>query len=264
MKKLITLIALVAIVMLAAAAYAVDPGANTLWGQENTAADGYAGINPKANGCSYGNSAALTNWIFQYGSGSYSGVYSWDGTAWGLGTKAGDEGIDVEADVEMYFQSSTTGNKIYFHIGNPFTATAADKEAVVHSTQTTNHPMYVGVTFNTGMPVWEGGTSAPTGKILGGMKGSKDIGGRTITDVFDVQFRLSVNGGGALSPNSAGSPGAHDTIPNSTMWWHPTTIGGPIPVGTANLDFVVDIFPTASQADGNYNLDPMISVAPEL
>lgn len=276
MKKTLTLIALVAIAMLAVApSFAVAPAdaGGTMWAKEGTVNDGYAPVNPKANGYGgWGNEYALQNFVVQYGSGSYSGIYSWQNLQGWL-DGGSDEAIDVEADVEMYYQSATQNHKIYFHIANPFTFPAESKVAIVTSQQTTNHHMYVGITFPTPKAdiVWEGFPSALTGKLIGGMKGTVDLGGRPMDgapqpkDAMDIKFTMQVNGtGGYLPPNSAGSQGAHGTISDSTMWWWPDTLGGPIPEGTCTLDYKVEIFPRADQNDGNYELDPMISVSPEL
>jgi len=263
MRYLITLIAFAAIAAVMAVP-ATAQYANTLYGQEGTAADGYPGINAAGQGPAGDETDNCTNWKYQYGSGSWSGVYSWDGDAWLTCSESGDSKIEIEADIEMYWAETIENNKIYFHLGNPFTADAPAKQAYVNGTYATNNLMYVGISFDGTSKTdadFESDASGLTGRVLGGMVGSVDIGGRDISaEAFDVKFSLRVNGGAWTTPSNFGY-GAHDTIPNS-LWWSPISTG--MTLGTGTMQWLVQIEPDAAQPDGNYYLDPAIVAAPVL
>jgi len=261
MKKVLALVIVVAVVGLftqpAMAAYA-----NTAYGQEGTTADGYQAIDASGQGPAGDITDNYTNWKYQTGAGSYSGIYSWDGDAWLDITETGDSIIDVECDIEMYWSETTANNKIYFHIGNPFTATTADKTAIVNGTYATNHPMYVGISFD-GTTKVEADFDLATGIVSGGMVGTVDIGGRDIsTESFDIMFLCRLNGGSYLVPTSFGA-GSHGTQP-ACLWWDPTTTGMTTALGNGTMDFLVKVLPANSQPDGNYHLDPVIVKAPTL
>lgn len=236
---------------------------NTLYGQEGTASDGYGAIDASGQGPA-GDSAHYTNWKYQFGSGSWSGVYSWDGDAWLEAASDGNSSIEVEADIEMYWSETIADNKIYFHLGNPFTATTEDKQAVVTGTYATNNLMYIGISFagtDKEAGDFESDGSGLTGRVLGGMVGSTDIGGRDISDQsFDIRFLANCNGGAWTRPNNFGV-GAHATIP-ATLWWKPDVLG--MTLGTGTMAYQVTIEPPASQPDGNYGLDPLLVTAPVL
>ncbi|MCX5645306.1 MAG: hypothetical protein NTZ17_11605 [Phycisphaerae bacterium] len=262
MKKIVALVIAIAVVgLFTLPAMAQTAPANTAYGQEGTAADGYGAINTTGHGPE-GIAGSTTNWKWQTGSGSYSGVYSWDGTAWVDIADTGNSKILVECDIEMYWSETTTNNEIYFHIGNPVTATDADKIAIVNGTYATNHPMYVGISFD-GTTKVEADFELGTGIVKGGMVGTKDIGGRDISGQnFDVMFLCRLNGGTYLTPTSFGA-GAHGTEP-ACLWWSPAVTGMATALGNGTMDFLVKILPGASQADGNYKLDPVIVRAPTL
>ncbi|NIA15247.1 MAG: hypothetical protein GWP08_14350 [Nitrospiraceae bacterium] len=262
MKITISMIALLALMAVPAVA---QTWSNTLYGQEGTASDGFAGID--ASGTGPGGSPSvpadnLTNWNSQGGSGSWSGIYSWDTDAWQEEASSGDASILVECDIEMYWSETTANNEIYFHLGNPFTATTSDKTAVVDGTYATNHPMYIGISFdNTSKDVSD--FVIATGTVLNGMVGSVDIGGRDISaESFDIQFMARLNSGAWLFPTSFGA-GSHGTQ-QSVLWWSPTVTGMGTALGSGTMDWLVRILPTAAQPDGNYHLDPVIVSAPVL
>jgi len=262
--RTITVVTIIALAAFMAVPAAAQTYSNTGWGQEGTPSDGYAPVDPKGdsyNGPTGTVADNLTNWSYQYGSGSYSAIYSWDEDAWQVINETA-AAIDVECDIEMYWSETTANNKIYFHIGNPFTATDADKSATVTGTYATNHPMYVGISFDNTTKEPEDFVLA-TGTVTGGMVGSVDIGGRDIsTEEFDIQFQCRLNGGSWLMPTSFGA-GSHNTQ-DSVLWWSPTVTGMMTALGTGTMDFSVKILPAASQADGNYHLDPAIVTSPML
>jgi hypothetical protein len=260
MKKLLALVVVVAVVGLFTLPAMAANYANTLYGQEGTGADGYSLINAAGQGPAHNATDNYTNWKYQTGAGSWSGVYSWDGDAWLKFDVSGNSDIKVECDIEMYWSETTANNEIYFHMGNPFTATDADKTAIVTGTYATNHPMYVGISFD-GTSKVEGDFELATGIVKDGMVGTIDIGGRSIVPAsFDIQFLCSLNGSAYLAPTSFGA-GAHGTEP-ACLWWSPTVTG--MTLGNGTMNFLVKILPAASQADGNYHLDPVIVTAPVL
>lgn len=261
MKKLIMLLA---ILSLMAAPAMAQTWSNTLYGQEGTASDGHVAINAAGQGPAGDSSDNYTNWKYQTGSGSWSGVYSWDTDAWLTEAEAGDSQIDVECDIEMYWSETIANNKIYFHIGNPFTASSSDKQALVNGTYATNHPMYVGISFDGTSKTesdFELDGGSLTGRVLGGMVGTVDIGGRDISaESFDIKFLCRLNGGAYLTPTSFGA-GSHGTQP-AVLWWSPS-VTGMVP-GSGSINWLVQVEPPASQPDGNYVLDPAIVAAPSL
>lgn len=261
-KKVLTLAVMVAVVGIFTLPATAQTWSNTAYGQEGTVSDGYAGIDASGHGPLGDVADNYTNWKWQDGAGSYSAIYSWDTDAWLVISQTGSSDIDVECDIEMYWSETTANNEIYFHIGNPFTATNADKTAVVNGTYATNHPMYVGISFASTDKV-DTDFDLTTGIVSGGMIGTVDIGGRDISaESFDIRFLCQLNGGGFLTPTSFGN-GSHDTQ-TSVLWWSPAVTGMGSALGNGTLDFQVRILPLASQPDGNYYLDPIIVKAPTL
>ena len=268
MRKVIFTFAVLVMVSLIAMPIGAQTYSNTYYGQEGTASDGYAAINAAGLGPKGDVTDNYTNWKAQWGSAAYSAIYSWDGDAWLVITDTGDASIEVECDIEMYWSETIANNKVYFHIGNPFTATTSDKRAVVNGTYATNHPMWWGISFDgtskseTDFEKDTGGNY--TGKILGGMVGTVDIGGRDISaESFDISFLSRINGGAWGAPDSYGD-GAHSTI-HDTLWWDPVT--DPVHVmtlGNGTFDYLIEIHPGAAQPDGNYHLDPVLTRAPML
>jgi hypothetical protein len=257
MKKVLALAIVVAVVGLFTLPAMADPTySNTAYGQEGIdGKDGYTAINAAGHGPT-GTAGSTENWKWQTGSGDYSAIYSWDSDAWLVISQHGDSDIDVECDIEMYWSETTANNKIYFHIGNPFTATDPDKTAIVTGTYATNHPMYVGIQFPTAKTI-----DLATGIVTDAMEGTLDIGGRSISaEKFDVMFLMRFNGGSYLVPTSFGD-GSHGTQHN-VLWWDTMKVGNL--VGSGTMDFLVKVLPDAGQADGNYNLDPVIVTAPVL
>ena len=259
MKKVLALVIVVAVVGLFTLPATAQTYSNTAYGQEGTAKDGYGTINAAGHGPGGAGAIAadsITNWKWQTGSGSYSAIYSWDTDAWLVISQNDDSTIDVECDIEMYWSETTTNNKIYFHLGNPFTATTGDKTAIVNGTYATNHPMYVGIEFGETKEF-----EMATGIVTDAMLGTVDIGGRDISaEKFDAKFLMNFNGGAYQTPTSFGD-GSHGTQHN-VLWWD--TMKTQNLVGSGTMNFLVRILPPAGQADGNYKLDPVIVKAPVL
>lgn len=267
-KFAVTLVAL-ALVWPAAAQGPTD-GANTLWGQEGTAADGGTTINGKSPAMTLKSSSGPTsnvknNWILQGGSEIYSAVYSWDGSAWVAEDTVGDGSLDIEADIEMYLATTVANNKIYFHLGNIYEAMtdaatrARDLTAIVNATLTSNNGQYIGFQFN-GTKV-AADFDFTTGVVKDAMVYTKDIGGRTTPSAdtpstFDIRITRRTNGG-AFVPASSFGEGAHGTV-TSTLWW------APVPAGNHIFEYKIELLPNANQQDGNYILDPMMVYAPAL
>ena len=264
MKKVLALLVALAVVGLLTLPAMAQTYSNTLYGQEGTGSDGYGTIDASGQGPA-GDAGHSTNWKYQYGSGSWSGIYSWDGDAWLEITNTGDAQIDVECDIEMYWSDTIADNKIYFHVGNPSTLTAADKTAYVTGTYAGNHLMWLGISFDNTSKVEAdfetGGPTGYTGRVLGGMVGTIDNHDTDISaESFDIVFLMECNGGAYVGPGSFGA-GAHNTIPSS-LWWDPTDVGQTVGAGT--MSWKVEIEPAAWQVDGNYRLDPVIVKAPTL
>ena len=265
MKKVLALAIVVAVVGLFTMPAMAQTYSNTLYGQEGTVDDGGPTINASGQGPASDDSDNYTNWKYQYGSASWSAVYSWDGDAWLEITNEGDAQIEVECDIEMYWSDTIANNKIYFHIGNPFSATAANKTAYVTGTYAGNHLMWLGISFDNTSKVEAdfetGGATGYTGRVLGGMVGTIDNHGTDISaENFDIVFLMNCNGGAYVGPGNFGF-GAHNTIP-STLWWDPMDVGQTVGAGT--MAWQVMIEPLTSQADGNYVLDPVVVAAPQL
>jgi hypothetical protein len=239
---------------------------NTLYTQEGTADDGYAAIDASGQGPTAGaddSADSAANWKYQYGgTATWSGTYSWDGDAWIEETETGDPDLDIEADIEMYASTSITDPKIYFHLGNIYTATDADKTATVSGTLTSNNGQYIGISFagssKDASNFETDGSGNYTGRIFDAMVGTVDVGGRDIsTEAFDIVITMTW-GAGYQVPDNYGD-GAHSTI-TDTLWW---LVDGGNP-GSYNLTWKIVLEPETHQADGNYNLDPQVVAAPVL
>ncbi len=233
---------------------------NTLYEQEGLAADGYAPID--ASGQAPGANPNSTNWKYQYGSYSWFGVYSWDENAWVEETESGNGQMEIEADIEMFCYEELSNHKIYFHLGNMYTATGADLTAYVGGSFASNNGQYIGVSFDGTSKVeadfQTDGGGGLTGRITDAMIGTVDIGGRDISgEAFDVTILMDW-GSGWQTPDSFGD-GAHGTIPKA-LWW---LVNAGVP-GSYSLTYKIVLHPDTYQPDGNYNLDPTIVAAPVL
>lgn len=254
MQKLLLVIA--ALCLVAAPGFAQG----TLYQQEGSGTDGNAGINATGQGPAGDSSDNWTNWKWQAGSGSWSGVYTAvPGDAWMTATQSGDPSIKVEADIEMYFMEQISNNEVYFHIGNPFAATTADKTAYVDGTFSSNNGQYIGISFdNLGKVAadFEQVGGALTGRIFNGMQSDRHVYG-TQNQSFDIEFAMSW-GSGWQPPVGFGA-GAHGTY-QSTLWW---LVGGGAP-GTYSYQWRIRLLCDALQPDGDYYLDPVVVAAPLL
>ena len=263
MKTLFTAIAMFAIAALISFPASAQTYSNTLYGQEgDLAKDGYLPIDASGQGPAKDDSDNYTNWKYQYGSGSWSGVYSWDGDAWCTEAETGDEKLDIECDIELYVATTTTNNKIYFHLGNPFSAGPGAKTAHVDGTFVGNHGCWIGISFAETDKVeadFEKVGDNYTGRILGGMVGTVDLAGNDIsTEAFDLVITMRTDGGSFDPPDHYGD-GAHSTITDS-LWW---LVNNKLP-GSYNLTWKIVLEPPVHQVDGNYNLDPEVVIAPTL
>ena len=251
MKRTLALVAVLALFAMPAMA------ASSLYDQEGTGADGYAPIDATGQGPA---NPDWTNWKYQYGGSTWSGVYG--DTGWIEESSTGDSVLDVEADIEMYYSEEFSNNKIYFHLGNIYTATVADKTAYVNGTFTSNNGMYIGISFagtgKTEANMLKDGGGNFTGEVQDAMVGAIDVLGRDISSQnFNVLFLLDA-GAGWTTPVSYGD-GASGTI-EDTLWW--LVNGGA--AGSYNVTWLVRMLPELHQPDGNYNLEPVVVVAPTL
>ncbi len=247
--------------MAACLLYAVgSASAATLYQQEGiTGVDGPSAINAANQGPTGTDADNWTNWKYQYGGGTWSGVYA-AGDGWLTASESGDMDLEVEADVEMYFTQTVSNNKIYFHIGNVYSATNADKTAYVSGSFASNNGQYIGISFlgqnkdESNFQKDSGG--AYTGVILNGMHSANDTW-RAQDNNMDLQILLNY-GNGWEAPVNYGD-GAHDTV-TDTLWWL-VNAGEP---GSYSYQWQVKLLPAANQADGDYYLDPTIVAAPVL
>jgi hypothetical protein len=261
MRNTITLLTIVAVISLFALPVLAGDAGGTLYQQEGTTADGYAAINADGQG-PVGDSANWTNWKWQYGSGTWSGVYMDSG--WLEESSSGDPNLDIEADIEMYYSESYANNKIYFHLGNIYTATQADKTAYVDGTFTCNNGQYLGISFDgtskDESDMLKDGGGNYTGEVQDAMVGTKDVLGRNISsENFNVKLLLSWDSGTTYNTPISYGDGASGTI-QDTLWW--LINGGQ--KGSYNLKWSVELLPETHQADGNYKFDPALVAAPIL
>ena len=256
MKRIITAITAVAL----AAAFMAAPASallNTLYEQEGTGSDGYGAINAAGQGPVTDPNS--TNWKYQYGgTATWSGVYSWDSSAWVETTSTGDENLDVECDIEMYCSTSITDAKVYFHFGNIYNLTSNDKKATVSGTMTANNGQWIGISF-AGSTKDAGDFNLTTGVITDAMIGTVDCGGRDISgEAFDIKLLMDDGFSGYVPAQSYGD-GAHSSI-TDTLWW---LVNGGAP-GSYSVSWLIELLPATHQPDGNYNLDPTIVASPIL
>jgi len=258
MKRFLTIAgALVLCLALTAGLASAAPG--TLYEQEEGTNDADP-VEVDAAGEGPEEGANCGNWIYQYGSGSWSGVYAGD-DGWVTCDEDGDEGLDVEADVEMYCSTTTSNNKVYFHIGNIYSATTADLTALVNGTMQSNNGQWIGISFQgqgkSEEDFEKDGGGAYTGVITGGMQSDHHTYG-TQDEQMDLEIKMRWNGGAWQVPGAYGD-GAHSTI-TDTLWW--LVDGGN--AGSYTLDWRIRLLPETDQPDGDYYIDPAIVCAPIL
>lgn len=251
----VTLRALTALLLSACVA-----GAATLYQQEGTADDGPAGINA-AGTAPAAAVADWTNWKYQTGGGSWSGVYA-GAAGWLTESSTGDMSVEVEADIEMYCAQTISANHVYFHLGNIYSATTSDLTALITGSMTSNNGQWIGISF-TGTGKTEADMEKVggqyTGRILNGMQSDRDTW-RAQNNQMDVMIRLFVNGVSSdwETPGAYGD-GAHGTV-HDTLWW---LVNGGQP-GAYTYSWQVKLLPRPHQPDGDYYLDPVVVSSPEL
>ena len=264
MKKLFIAIAMCAIVALislpasAANGWSGAPGssAGTLYQQEGNSGDGPAPIdasNRGPGGSTATGADSMTNWQYQYGDLSwYRGVYTAT-TGWLEESSDGDMSLEIECDIEMYIYEWIQNHKIYFHIGNPFTATTSDKTAYVQLGFASNNGMYIGFSFDS-----EKTFDPVDGKLVGAMKSERTMY-KAQDESFDLLLEMSEDGGTTYRKADSYGEGAHGTI-TDTIWWKINS-GAP---GTYNLLCRVRLLIDEYQPDGDYYLDPVLVTTPAL
>jgi len=233
----------------------------SLYEQEGGVADGYPPVNAAGHG-PYGDERDIsTNWKYQYGASTWSGVFARRG--WVKRHSTGQRKIDVEADIEIYC-SMTSNSSYYFHVGNLGTVTEEDLTAYPTGTLSTNAGMYVGLKLsamgNINQNSFETDGAGLTGRIFDAMVGTVDVLGRDISDeAFDLKILLSWDGGNTYNrPVYYGA--SPDGYIDDTLWW---LINNAVP-GEYDLKWKINLLPEAYQADGNYHFVSEIVAAPFL
>lgn len=249
MKTTISMFAI--LVLMAMSAFAA-PG--TLYQQEGGSNDNDPVEVNAAGAGPAGDAGSITNWKYQYGNASWSGVYA--GSNGFMNIAGGDETQDlkVEADIEMYCATTLVNGSIYFHLGNLYTATEADKTAFATGSMQSNNGQYIGL-YMPGKAA--GDFNFTTGVIANGMKSVHDTY-RPQDNNMDLKVLMSTDGGSYVPAGNYGE-GSHGTI-DDTLWWLVNS-GTP---GTYGLSWMVQLLPTANQPDGDYYLDPIVVAAPVL
>lgn len=270
MKRLFVLMAVFAVAALISlsASAQLPPGGSSLYEQEGTGADGYSGINAAGVYTGAGDGSKVNwHWNDPASGGSWTGIYLSGG--WREISNTGDMALDIECDIEMFYTETISGNKIYFHIGDPSTLLPQDKIAYVQGTMAYNNGMYVGISFEgtekSIANLETGGPTGFTGQINDAMVLTKDVLGRVPGSLsgniapasFPVKILLSW-GTGYQPPISYGE-GASGTI-IETLWW---LVAGGAP-GAYNYTWKIELMPSTYQPDGNYRFDPIFVAAPEL
>jgi len=265
MKHTLTILALLAI---AGFVCGTAAGQNvSLYDQEGTTADGYGTIDATGHGPT---NADTTNWKYQYGGGTWKAIYGSSG--WLHEVSTGDSKIDIECDIEMYYQETFEDNKIYFHLGDPYNASPEDKTAIVTGTFTANNGMYIGTSFeNTSKVEADMLTDIDglTGEIQDAMVGTVDVMGRQMYidkndplqgyHSFNIKMSMRWDADPTWHRPVNFGTGASGTIVE-TLWWLVADGGA----GTHTLQWKIELLPGPDQADGNYRFDPAIVVAPIL
>ena len=250
MKRLMTIFT----VLVFCLALGIGTGlAGTLYDQEGGTND-QDSVEVDGAGSAPNGANAASNWIYQYGSGSWSGLYA-AGDGWETITSEGDMNLEVEADVEMYFTQSVSDNKIYYHIGNIYEADNSDLIAYVDGSFTSNNGQYIGISFQ-GTDKTSEDFDYNTGVISGGMQSDHDTW-RDQDNQMDIQILL--NTGSGWDPPVDYGDGAHNTV-TDTLWWL-VNEGNP---GSYNYQWRIKLLPSTDQADGDYYLDPQVVATPVL
>ena len=164
--------------------------------------------------------------------------------------------MDVEVDVRLYAETTIRNHKIYFHIGNIFTASAADLTAHVNGTLTSNSGQYVGLVLGQGEAQKAGGVY--TGVVEDAMIGTRDVSGRSVSEeTFDLEIMLDW-GVDYRPPVDCGDD--EGGIVQEALWW----LVDDGQAGAYDLDWRIRLLPKPHQADGDYSFSLMVVVAPAL
>lgn len=218
------------------------------------AEDGWAG-SPGSGGI-YG--AYWTNWTQTGGSNSWTGWWDNDDSRWVPATGVGgDDGLVVEAYVELY-ASQAQQTKAVFHWGAP---PFAAQTAVLKGHIVQNHPCWVGIRKDG----WLQGDETQASQLafekdgFGGTAAKPDdqgFGEALGDDVSPISLEWKIKVGNTLAEMDwSGGVGAANW-----GWYSP----GRIPVGAVDYEFQVTATPNPYQADGKYTLDPAVILVPDL
>jgi len=165
------------------------PPAGSLYEQEGTPDDGYLAVNAAGLGPGGDSSDNWTNWIYQYGQASWSGIYS-EEQGWLMVAESGEMRLRVEADIEVYssFGAGSSGQ---------------ESSGQVTGSLTSNTGQYVGISLSDQRPA--------RGEAQG--RTSSRTSGRSRA----VRLALSADAGPWRPPElyESSAPGAAD----ETAWW---------------------------------------------
>jgi hypothetical protein len=180
-------------------------------------------------------------------------IYNPSNYTWNFGTETGKSYMTVTADIEMYMSMTLAATDIYFHIADDGT----QFEALVHGTLCSNNGQWLFV------------SSENDNKDLTKLFFVQDIFGRTaawfasnqpqnvpspipvewyLKDEQDNDFRLGEYSAGG---NNGQLHGVTWLLANGEACCHP-------------FDIKVVIKPAFHQADGRYEMDPLVCVSPVL
>lgn len=264
MKKTIAALALVTLFAGVSLAEAQDK--QTLWDQRNAGPVIPDARTLKPPSTQVPANPSTTNWGAQWGSGTYIGIYGKRGWVDMPNTAPGDQNLEIEVDIEMYYADEIANNKVYFHWADPNNLTAENKTASVHGKFTSNNGQWVGFDFSQysstpGKFVTSSGK--PTGEILDAMVMQKDVLGRDPVageaNAFNIKIGLQMKGETAARQPDSLSPGASGTIAMG-LWWL-VNDGKP---GSYEYDWKIEMVPNTNQADGYYHFDPKVISSPVL
>lgn len=248
MRTLMTVVAIAVLLSVTGLCFGQTNGLLDEWGP--TVASGFSS--------DYGGTPGTvgSNWSKTWDASTFSGIYDTDG--WAVPQSTGPDAIHIAADIEMWVATSLDANNIYFHFGD---TRGASESQIVDANVQCNNGMWLGISFpggDLGKLYNKDHATNPTtceGFIL---EGTEDVMGRDISgETLPVRIQMKDNDPWRYCEAVNDSPAA---APVWAIWWLVNN-GDP---GNHNYQFKFTANPTSYHADGHYELDPAIVLAPEL